>query len=71
MNRLQYVALMMVAMVVSASANGYGRGGWARGGGGGGFRRGGGISGSIGGAISARLGGEEMIRLSMIKELHL
>jgi hypothetical protein len=35
MNCLQSVALMMVAMVVSASASGYGRGGgvggWARG----------------------------------------
>jgi hypothetical protein len=75
MNCLQSVALMMVAMVVSASANGYGRGGggggWARGAGAGGFRGGSGISGSIGGAISARLGGEQMIRLSMIKELHL
>jgi hypothetical protein len=46
-------------------------GGWARGGGAGGFRGGSGISGSIGGAVSARLGGEQMIRLSMIKELHL
>jgi hypothetical protein len=44
MNCLQSVALMMVAMVVSASASGYGRGGgvggWARGGGAGGFRGG-------------------------------
>ena len=66
MNRLQYVALMVVAMVVSASANGYGGGGgW----GGGGWKRGGGGAG-FSDTISQGPAGEYII-LSMIKELHL